>query len=60
MRRQAKLYNLDKINELVGFHKYGLVDFDKKLIRRLTKQITIFQRYIGFMFRDSKVMRVNM
>ena len=48
------------MNELVEFHKYGLVDFDEGLVRRLVEKITIFQRYMEFTFKDGEVIRVNM
>ncbi|MCP0886082.1 preprotein translocase subunit TatB [Ligilactobacillus sp. WILCCON 0076] len=56
---QVKLHNLDEINELVDLHKYGLVDFDDQLVRRLVEKITIFQRYMEFAFKDGEVIRVN-
>ena len=58
--QQAKLHNLDEINKLVELHKYGLVDFDEQLVRRLVEKITIFQRYMEFTFKDGEVIRVNM
>ena len=58
--QQVKLHSLDEINELVEFHKYGLVDFDEGLVRRLVEKITIFQRYMEFTFKDGEVIRVNM
>ncbi|BAW87288.1 recombinase family protein [Limosilactobacillus fermentum] len=58
--QQAKLHSLDEINKLVELHKYGLVDFDEQLIRRLVEKITIFQRYMEFTFKDGEVIRVNM
>lgn len=58
--QQAKLHSMDEINELVDLHKYGLVDFDAQLVRRLVEKITIFQRYIEFTFKDGEVIRVNM
>lgn len=51
---------MDEINELVDLHKYGLVDFDAQLVRRLVEKITIFQRYMEFTFKDGEVIRVNM
>lgn len=57
---QVKLYNLDEINQLVDLHKYGLVDFDEQLVRRLIEKITIFQRYLEFTLKDGEVIRVNM
>ncbi|WP_457922193.1 hypothetical protein [Limosilactobacillus reuteri] len=36
--QQAKLHNLDEINKLVELHKYGLVDFDEQLVRRLVEK----------------------
>ncbi|OTA88936.1 DNA recombinase [Limosilactobacillus reuteri] len=57
--QQAKLHSLDEINKLVKFHKYGLVDFDEQLVRRLVEKITIFQRYMEFTFKDGEVIRVN-
>ena len=56
----AKLHSLDEIKELVELHKYGLVDFDEQLVRRLVEKITIFQRYMEFTFKDGEVIRVNM
>ena len=58
--QQVKLHSINEINELVEFHKYGLVDFDEQLVRRLVEKITIFQRYIEFTFKDGEVIRVNM
>lgn len=58
--QQAKLHRMDEINELVDLHKYGLVDFDAQLVRRLVEKITIFQRYMEFTFKDGEVIRVNM
>ena len=58
--QQAKLHSLDEINKLVELHKYGLVDFDEQLVRRLVEKITIFQRYMEFTFKDGEVIRVNM
>lgn len=58
--QQAKLHSMDEINELVDLHKYGLVDFDAQLVRRLVEKITIFQRYMEFTFKDGEVIRVNM
>lgn len=58
--QQAKLHSVDEINEMVELHKYGLVDFDEQLIRRLVEKITIFQRYMEFTFKDGEVIRVNM
>lgn len=58
--QQAKLHSLDEINKLVELHKYGLVDFDEGLVRRLVYKITIFQRYIEFTLKDGEVIRVNM
>lgn len=60
VRRGAKLHSLDEIKELVELHKYGLVDFDEQLVRRLVEKITIFQRYMEFTFKDGEVIRVNM
>ena len=57
--QQAKLHSLDEINKLVELHKYGLVDFDEQLVRRLVEKITIFQRYMEFTFKDGEVIRVN-
>lgn len=57
--KQAKLQNLDKINKLIEFHKYGLVDFDEDLVRRLVEKITIFKRYMEFKFKDGEVIRIN-
>ncbi len=36
--QQAKLHSLDEINKLVELHKYGLVDFDEQLVRRLVEK----------------------
>ena len=36
--RQVKLHNLDEINQLVDLYKYGLVDFDEQLVRRLVEK----------------------
>ncbi|MBN7276885.1 recombinase [Lactobacillus acetotolerans] len=58
--QQAKLHSLDEINKLVELHKYGLVDFDEQLVRRLVEKITIFQRYMEFTFKNGEVIRVNM
>ena len=58
--QQVKLHSLDEINKLVELHKYGLVDFDEQLVRRLVEKITIFQRYMEFTFKDGEVIRVNM
>ena len=58
--QQAKLHSIDEINKLVEFHKYGLVDFDEQLVRRLVEKITIFKRYIEFTFKDGEVIKVNM
>lgn len=58
--QQVKLHNLDEINKLVDLHKYGLVDFDEQLVRRLVEKITIYQRYMEFTFKDGEVIRVNM
>ena len=58
--QQVKLHSINEINELVEFHKYGLVDFNEQLVRRLVEKITIFQRYIEFTFKDGEVIRVNM
>jgi len=44
---------------LTEFHKYGLVDFDEQLVRRLIEKITIFKRYMEFTFKDGEVIRVN-
>ncbi len=57
---RSKLHSLDEIKELVELHKYGLVDFDEQLVRRLVEKITIFQRYMEFTFKDGEVIRVNM
>lgn len=59
-KQQAKLHSIDEINKLIEFHKYGLVDFDEGLVRRLVEKITIFQRYMEFTFKDGEVIRVNM
>ena len=58
--KQTKLHSIDEINKLVEFHKYGLVDFDEQLVRRLVEKITIFQRYMEFTLKDGEVIRVNM
>lgn len=58
--QQAKLHSLDEINELVEFHKYGLVDFDEQLVRRLVEKITVFQRYMEFTFKNGEIIKVNM
>ena len=58
--QQVKLHSLEEINELVEFHKYGLVDFDEGLVRRLIEKITIYQRYMEFTFKDGEVIRINM
>ena len=58
--QQAKLHSLDEINKLVELHKYGLVDFDEQLARRLVEKITIFKRYMEFTFKDGEVIKVNM
>lgn len=58
--KQTKLHSIDEVNKLVEFHKYGLVDFDEQLVRRLVEKITIFQRYMEFTFKDGEVIRVNM
>ena len=58
--KQAKLHNLDEINKLVELHKYGLVDFDEGLVRRLVEKITIFQRYMEFTFKDGEVVKVKL
>ena len=58
--QQAKLHSLDEINKLIELHKYGLVDFDEGLVRRLVYKITIFQRYMEFTLKDGEVIRVNM
>ena len=58
--QQTKLHSLDEINELVDLHKYGLVDFDEQLVRRLVEKITIYKRYMEFTFKDGEVIRVNM
>lgn len=60
INNQAKLYSIDEINELVDLHKYGLVDFDEQLVRRLVEKTTIFKRHMEFTFKDSEVIRVNM
>ena len=57
--KQTKLHSIDEINKLVEFHKYGLVDFDEQLVRRLVEKITIFQRYMEFTFKDGEVIKVN-
>ena len=58
--QQAKLHSLDEINELVEFHKYGLVDFDEQLVRRLVEKITVFQRYMEFKFKNGEIITDNM
>lgn len=58
--KQTKLHSIDEINKLVEFHKYGLVDFDEQLVRRLVEKITIFKRYMEFTFKDGEVIKVNM
>lgn len=58
--QQVKLHSLEEINELVEFHKYGLVDFDEGLVRRLIEKITIYQRYMEFTFKDGEIIRINM
>lgn len=50
---------MDEINELVDLHKYGLVDFDEGLVRRLVEKITIFKCYMEFTFKDVEVIRVK-
>lgn len=57
--KQTKLHSIDEINKLVEFHKYGLVDFDEQLVRRLVEKITIFKRYMEFTFKDGEVIKVN-
>lgn len=59
-KQQAKLHSIDEINKLIEFHKYGLVDFDEGLVRRLVEKITIFKRYMEFTFKDGEVIKVNM
>lgn len=59
-KQQAKLHSIDEINKLIEFHKYGLVDFDEGLVRRLVEKITIFKRYMELKFKDGEVIRVNM
>lgn len=58
-KQQAKLHSIDEINKLIEFHKYGLVDFDEGLVRRLVEKITIFKRYMEFKFKDGEVIRIN-
>ena len=58
-KQQAKLHSIDAINKLIEFHKYGLVDFDEGLVRRLVEKITIFKRYMEFKFKDGEVIRIN-
>ena len=58
--QQAKLHSTDEINKLIEFHKYGLVDFDEQLVRRLIEKITIFQRYMRFTFKDGEVVKVKL
>ena len=58
-KQQAKLHSIDEINKLIEFHKYGLVDFDEDLVRRLVEKITIFKRYMEFKFKDGEVIRIN-
>ncbi len=58
--KQTKLHSINEINKLVEFHKYGLVDFDEQLVRRLVEKITIFKRYMEFTFKDGEVIKVNM
>lgn len=41
--QQAKLHSLDEINKLVELHKYGLVDFDEQLVRRLVEKMALRQ-----------------
>ena len=57
--KQTKLHSIDEINKLIEFHKYGLVDFDEGLVRRLVEKITIFKRYMEFKFKDGEVIRIN-
>ena len=56
---QVKLQSLDEINEFVNKHKYGLVDFDEQLVRRLVEKITIYQRYMEFTFKDGEVIKIK-
>ena len=58
-KQRAKLHSIDEINKLIEFHKYGLVDFDEDLVRRLVEKITIFKRYMEFKFKDGEVIRIN-
>ena len=60
MKLINKLNFIAWTNELVNLHKYGLVDFDEQLVRRLVEKITIFQRYMEFTFKDGEVIRINM
>ena len=57
---QVKLHNIDQVSDFVDEHQHGIQEFDPQLVRRLIEKITIFQRYMEFMFKDGEVIKVKM
>ena len=57
---QVKLHNIDQVSDFVDEHQHGIHEFDPQLVCRLIKKITIFQRYMEFMFKDGEVIKIKM